>query len=474
MDFNRTTDTIIPVRHKPLTRSRQNTSRWLQILLDYIIVLGLLYFHTLQRTGDFAADYRVLATVVFFVMSFVYRVLGVYQFSGNAFSCLVALGKAWIITLLTVVLIGFITKTSTYYSREVILTWSITAYLGQCFIYLLILLILATQQRERIPAMVIGADVLGRHLVNQINNNPWMSEKIIGVVEDNDQLRDAWNEEEAPLIGKLSDIIQLLEDTGVKKVYLALSLDQAGLIQPLYLNLVERHIDVIWAPDIFGINLMNHSVRELAGVPLIYLSESPLIGSSALVKRTMDLTLSSIALLIASPVMWIVALAIKLNSPGPVIFKQQRHGWDGELITIYKFRSMKLHEEDQGKVTQAKHNDARLTGVGKFIRRTSLDELPQLFNILKGNMSLVGPRPHAIAHNEQYQQQINAYMTRHRVKPGLTGLAQVNGYRGETKELRQMEARVKYDLAYINDWSVWLDIQILFRTIFVLFGKNVY
>ena len=220
--------------------------------------------------------------------------------------------------------------------------------------------------------------------------------------------------------------------------------------------------------------IRDSSIRELGGVPLISLSETPLVGSNAFVKSLMDYTIATAALVALSPIMLLTALLVKLSSPGPVLFSQKRHGWDGEIITIFKFRSMKLHDEAEGTVTQATKNDDRVTWIGRIIRRTSIDELPQLFNVLNGTMSIVGPRPHAIAHNEFYGERIKDYMRRHRVKPGLTGLAQVNGFRGETSTLSQMEGRVEQDLAYINNWSPWLDIKIMVKTAFVLFGKNVY
>ncbi len=215
-------------------------------------------------------------------------------------------------------------------------------------------------------------------------------------------------------------------------------------------------------------------MKEMAGVPLISLSETPLVGGAALAKSVMDKSIALVALILLSPIMVFTALAVKLTSRGPIIFKQKRHGWDGRLVEVYKFRSMKVHEEQEGKVTQATKGDDRITRVGRFIRRTSIDELPQLINVLEGTMSLVGPRPHAIAHNEYYKGQIRSYMLRHRVKPGLTGLAQVNGYRGETETLDKMQGRVNYDLAYINNWSIWLDIEILFKTVFILFSRNAY
>jgi putative colanic acid biosynthesis UDP-glucose lipid carrier transferase len=250
-------------------------------------------------------------------------------------------------------------------------------------------------------------------------------------------------------------------------------MQQATLVKPLYLGLIDSNIDVIWAPDIFGVNLLNHSIREVAGVPLISLSETPMIGSSAFLKTLTDIFVASTALIMLSPVMLIVSAIIKMTSPGPILFKQMRHGWDGKLIEVWKFRSMRVHDEG-AEVTQASKQDNRITPIGRFIRRSSIDELPRLFNVLSGTMSIVAPRPHAIVHNEYYGSRIEAYMSRHRVKPGLTGLAQVNGFRGETQTIEAMADRVQYDLAYINNWSIWLDFKIILRTVFVLTGKDVY
>jgi len=184
-----------------------------------------------------------------------------------------------------------------------------------------------------------------------------------------------------------------------------------------------------------------------------------------------DKVLAGLGLVILLPLLLIVAAAIKITSEGPVLFGQQRHGWDGKIFTVYKFRSMYIHEEEEGVVTPATRSDDRITPVGNFIRRTSIDELPQLVNVLNGSMSLVGPRPHAVVHNNYYINKINAYMQRHRVKPGVTGLAQVNGFRGETQYLEKMRGRVEYDLQYIDNWSLWLDIKILARTIIVIFDE---
>jgi putative colanic acid biosynthesis UDP-glucose lipid carrier transferase len=258
-------------------------------------------------------------------------------------------------------------------------------------------------------------------------------------------------------------------------VYVALPLRLTHQVDQIQSLLFDCNVDIIWAPDIFSLNLLNHSVREVAGIPLITLSETPLIsGGRAFLKVVMDRIIAGLALIALCPLMVVTAIAIKLDSRGPVFFRQPRHGWDGREFQVLKFRSMVVHQEHAGAVTQAQRHDPRITRVGRFIRRTSVDELPQLFNVLEGSMSLVGPRPHAIAHNQFYSDKVNAYLARHRIKPGMTGLAQIRGHRGETDSVEKMQKRVECDLEYINRWSPWLDLKILFLTPFALFSRNAY
>ncbi|MBN4073447.1 exopolysaccharide biosynthesis polyprenyl glycosylphosphotransferase [Mariprofundus ferrooxydans] len=266
----------------------------------------------------------------------------------------------------------------------------------------------------------------------------------------------------------------MVEKYNIQRVYFALPMKTSHQVRDLQLQLIDLNVDIVWAPDIFGLHMISPSVRELAGVPLYYLSESPLVEGAQLSKMLLDKSLTLVALLLLFPFMLIIALAVKLTSPGPVLFKQERHGLNGKIIKVMKFRSMQVHDEADGVITQATRNDSRITSIGQFLRRSSLDELPQLFNVLKGDMSLVGPRPHARAHNDFYAGKIEAYMSRHRILPGMTGLAQVNGFRGETDTLEKMEKRVEYDLAYINNWSIWLDVRIMIKTVYTLLSKNAY
>jgi putative colanic acid biosynthesis UDP-glucose lipid carrier transferase len=215
-------------------------------------------------------------------------------------------------------------------------------------------------------------------------------------------------------------------------------------------------------------------MRNMDGVPVVSLLESPFVGLNGLVKRLTDIVLASLILILIAPVLLVVAIGVKLGSPGPVIFRQRRNGLDGDEIVVYKFRSMRVMENGP-QVTQATKGDPRVTPFGAFIRRTSLDELPQFVNVLQGRMSIVGPRPHAVAHNEQYRPIIRSYMVRHKVKPGITGWAQVNGCRGETDVVEKMAARVHYDLEYLRNWSLGLDLRIIARTVRqMLFDRSAY
>ncbi len=298
---------------------------------------------------------------------------------------------------------------------------------------------------------------------------------MVGVVDDVDSADPEWNNSVSPRLGGVEQIPSLIRKHGIRRVYIALSMKNSSRIGSIYDGLSHLGVDVVWVPDIFRMHLLNHSVREVGGLALVSLSESPMMsGGRAFIKTLLDGVCAVLALVLFSPVLIATALAIKYESSGPVIFKQKRHGWNGKVIRVWKFRSMYIDQPAPDQVQQATRDDPRITRVGRFIRRTSIDELPQLFNVLQGRMSMVGPRPHAVQHNEEYSKKIDAYLMRHRIKPGITGLAQVNGCRGETETLDKMEKRVAYDLAYINNWSIWLDLKILAKTPFSLLSNNIY
>ncbi|HFO1752458.1 TPA: undecaprenyl-phosphate glucose phosphotransferase, partial [Klebsiella pneumoniae] len=274
--------------------------------------------------------------------------------------------------------------------------------------------------------------------------------------------------------GSFAKLVEDAREGNIDRIYIALSMKDEAKIKHIVGQLTDTTCSVLLIPDLFTFNILQARTEEINGVPVVPLFDTPLNGINMVFKRLEDIIVSFIILVLISPILFIIACAVKFTSPGPVIFRQIRYGMDGKPIKVWKFRSMTVMENDS-KVIQATKNDIRITRVGGFLRKTSLDELPQFFNVFLGQMSVVGPRPHAVAHNEQYRTLIQGYMLRHKVKPGITGLAQINGWRGETDTLDKMEKRIEYDLLYIRGWSVWLDLKIIFLTIFKGFvNKSAY
>jgi putative colanic acid biosynthesis UDP-glucose lipid carrier transferase len=266
----------------------------------------------------------------------------------------------------------------------------------------------------------------------------------------------------------LKDVAAYTNEHGVREIYITMPLGSQPRIVELLEQVQGTTASLFFVPDVFGISIIQGRLQDMSGVPVVGICETPFTGTNDLVKRISDIVLSTIILILISPILLAVAIGVKLSSPGPVIFRQRRNGLDGGEIIVYKFRSMRAQDNGQV-VRQATKADPRITPFGAFIRRTSLDELPQFINVLQGRMSIVGPRPHAVAHNEEYRRLIKAYMVRHKVKPGITGWAQVNGFRGETDTIEKMQARVEYDLEYLRNWSLGLDLQIIVRTIRLMF-----
>jgi putative colanic acid biosynthesis UDP-glucose lipid carrier transferase len=260
----------------------------------------------------------------------------------------------------------------------------------------------------------------------------------------------------------------------VDVIYIALPIRHEERTKELLDELHDSTASIYFVPDIFVFDLIQARMDDIHGIPVVALCETPFVGFDGLVKRLSDILIATLVLLLTAPLMILIAIGIKLTSPGPTIFKQRRYGLDGQEIKVYKFRTMFV-TEDEEHVPQATRDDPRITPFGTFLRRFSLDELPQFINVLQGRMSVVGPRPHAIAHNETYRKLIKGYMVRHKVTPGITGLAQVNGLRGETSTVEAMKARVEYDLNYLRYWSLGLDFKIILRTAAILFSdKNAY
>ncbi|SXD46994.1 UDP-glucose lipid carrier transferase [Klebsiella quasivariicola] len=306
---------------------------------------------------------------------------------------------------------------------------------------------------------VVGSLPAGINLLRGFMDEPWLGFVVRGVYDD--IKLDDYNG--VPYGGNINDLIKDAREGKLDRVYIALGMHDEIKIKNIVGQLTDTTCSVLLIPDIFTFNILQSRTEEINGVPVVPLFDTPLNGINMVVKRLEDIVVSSIILLLISPLLACIACAVKFTSPGPVIFRQVRYGMDGKSILVWKFRSMTVMENDN--VIQATKNDVRITKIGKFLRSTSLDELPQFFNVFLGQMSVVGPRPHAVAHNEQYRTLIQGYMLRHKVKPGITGLAQINGWRGETDTLDKMEKRIEYDLLYIRGWSIWLDLKIIFLTV---------
>jgi len=465
---------LAPSRHEFMHQQPLWLAFWGQWFISMAAVLSLLYGLAMVKSDSFDTHYRILSLAVLFCSVPIYSYIHVFESRASYLSILSNLAIAWVVLLSTLFCLAFVTKTGALFSREVIIKWSILGIVVQSLTFLPIhaLCHFYHRKKEKIQkTLIIGSGSLGQMLADRLSQQ--QGETMTGVVhhKDDDSLIAI---RPCSAIGGVEDLMDIIRENDIQKVYIALPAEDMGKIDTIYVSLMDVSVDVVWVPDVTSMLLLNHSVSEMGGMPVIHLNESPLTSnpSSALVKYAMDFLLAFLGLIALSPVMISVALAVKFSSPGPVLFKQARHGWNGKVFQLYKFRSMRQHDDNS--VTQATRGDSRVTAVGRFIRRTSIDELPQLFNVLKGDMSLVGPRPHAVAHNDYYSGKIRAYMSRHRIKPGITGLAQINGARGETETIDKMENRVRLDLEYINQWSLWRDIKILIKTPFVLLSPDVY
>lgn len=468
---------------RTLLQRRSNLSNVVQQLLDGAAVITASYALIAHHLGGVYSAYINFILVQLVVMALVYDRFAIYRSNGHLVDKGLNLFKAWAVTFLILIVIGFLTKQSANYSRYLMMQLFVLGFATQLIMHLLFRfvyqkLILRSQQNEKV--LIVGQSRLAYYLQHKISDNPWVGEQVAGFVtipseESKGSGRKAAGRKNDPtILGSIDALPALIDQHDISTVYIVTQLKSAVDLESIYGEILDKHVAIHWIPDIFSLRLVNHSVKEISGIPVLTLAETPLIGMRLLLKSVVDKVLSVLILLMIFPILILVAIAIKLDSSGPVFFRQNRAGWSGKTFKIWKFRSMVVHQEDVGKLKQATKGDKRITRVGAFIRKTSLDELPQIFNVLTGDMSLVGPRPHAIQHDTEYSQRISEYFTRHQIKPGITGLAQVRGLRGETTDIEQMVLRIESDIEYINNWSIWLDVSILFRTVFAFTGKGAY
>ena len=321
--------------------------------------------------------------------------------------------------------------------------------------------------------IIVGAGTLGELTCDTMIEESWAGYKPVALFSDAKPVgHDYKNIKVEGDISELTDFIekQRQSEQVIHEVWIALPLQESDKIQHIQEALLNTTVSAFLVPDLMGFNISDYQITEAAGLPVIDLSTSSLKHSHAFLKRLEDIIISLLMLIVLSPVFTITAILLKMNSKESVFFKQRRYGMGGQEINVWKFRSMSSSDDGET-VQQAKKNDPRVTKIGHFIRRYSIDELPQLFNVLNGTMSLVGPRPHAVAHNEFYRDKIHGYMSRHSIRPGMTGWAQVNGCRGQTETIEKMQRRIRYDIEYMKQWSILFDFRILLKTLIVIF-KN--
>ncbi len=378
----------------------------------------------------------------------------------------------WMLTCGILLALIFLSKSAVQFSRATILIWAIATPLALVGVRAVIRYATRHFRKQGLNSRSVAIVGGGKHaakLIDVISSSPWMGLHIDGVYDDAESPQAGYK-----ISGDIDALMAKVHQKQLDNIYITYPMREEEKIRSLLERLADSTASVSVVPDFFVSDLLQSRWRSLGDVPLVSVFESPIFGTSLFIKRMEDLLLGSLILLLISPLLLVIALAVRMTSPGPALFKQRRYGLNGQVIEVWKFRSMCVLE-DGPNVPQATRNDPRVTKLGAFLRCTSLDELPQFFNVLQGTMSIVGPRPHAVAHNEEYRKLIHGYMLRHKVKPGITGWAQVNGWRGETDTTQKMEMRVQHDLEYINNWSLWLDLKIILMTVFGgMRGKSAY
>jgi len=447
-------------------------------MLPFVTVLTLAIC-TLIRGQSWSFELSGLGLVTFLISAQIFTPLDLEKRKGTERALRLAsrILLEWACVIAVLVFLATSFKLLHVFPRDIIVSWFLLTPVAMRLVDSLkypVAQWLASDQGMDQRYIIIGANDVGAELARRIENSN-AGEKFFGFLDfrSAERVIDGLGK---PITTKCSarDFADFVRNNSIGRVYLALPISRAPRIEELLKELRDTTASVYFVPDIFAFDLVQARCVQINGMPAFSICDSPLQGMSGFWKRAFDVALASIALLLTWPVLLVVGLAIKQSSPGPILFKQRRYGLNGEEILIYKFRSMTVCE-DGSEVAQATQRDCRVTRLGAFLRRTSLDEAPQILNVLEGKMSFVGPRPHAVAHNELYRKLISGYMIRHKVRPGITGWAQVNGLRGETSTVDKMHLRVQYDLDYLRNWSLWLDVKIIARTaLIVLHDRNAY
>jgi putative colanic acid biosysnthesis UDP-glucose lipid carrier transferase len=446
----------------------------LQSVMPAVVAVGSLYV-TIVFFGivfDRSSEAIIIVAVLCLILIQAPREVST-QLTSARLSSITDVIFRWLLLLAVMLAIGYVTKSLHEYPRRIFLTWAVVTPIALIFSTLAMqevmhhFLMNAFDNRSAIFA---GYNNSSLELARRLTSNPAMRLEVSGFFDDRSSDRLGM-EADAKLIGSLSDLSAYVKEHGTDVIFIALPIRHVKRVMNLLDDLRDTTASIYYVPDVFVFDLIQARSGEIHGIPVVAMCETPFYGYRGVTKRLTDIVLSVVILLLFLPLLLLISVLVKASSPGPVIFKQRRYGLDGQEIAVYKFRTMTV-TEDGAQITQASKTDNRITRIGGILRRASLDELPQLINVLQGRMSLVGPRPHAVAHNEEYRKLIKGYMVRHKVLPGITGLAQVNGCRGETSQLEEMEARVNYDLDYLRRWTPMLDIKIILLTAVKVFRDD--
>ncbi len=448
-------------RPEQLALGADNVLSLVESLIGPVAIISSLLALAFYFDGEIDPAYLIVSVVVFAL-----------TYPGNSrlqrplFGSLVDIVTSWLGIAALLLVTGWATHFIGNFTDEVVIAWLWAAPLSELAVHLTLRAAAPTLLKLSGPprhALIVGMNEQGLALADRISSSRYSRIELKGFVDGRDASRLP---ADTPyrLLGKMDRLAALARSHHAELIYLSLPMASQPRILQVLDDLKDTTASIYFAPDMFVTDLIQGRTSAVCGLPVISVCETPFKGSDGIVKRASDIVLALLILTLMAPLLALIALAVKLSSPGPIIFKQRRYGLGGEEIYVYKFRSMTC-TEDGGAIRQAQHNDERVTRLGAFLRRSSLDELPQFVNVLQGRMSIVGPRPHAVAHNELYRKLIKGYMVRHKVKPGITGWAQINGFRGETDTLDKMQGRIALDLDYLRNWSLRLDIHIILKTI---------
>lgn len=464
------------VQNNPGLRSNNSVPSVFRIV-DIAVLVNAFFLMLLLNDVDLDSKYLLMVTFtttafLYFAESFgLYRRLRLKNLTERAMTIFTVVS----VSFLLMITILFLFKEAETFSRLVIFFWYLLSVVGLIawrLAYRAVKIQRFQHGKGLRKVAIIGLNSVGKALYEEIHNHTELGLEFAGFYDDREVER--LKGDLCDLKGDVNDVLKLAQSGRLDSIYICIPFTAEKRIAHIIRTLSDSTVNVYIVPDFLLNTIMHGNLGNLGTVDTISVFEQPITGSKEFYKRSFDITFSLVALILLSPLLAAIAFAVKLTSKGPVLFKQDRYGLDGKRIKVHKFRSMTVMENSD-KVVQAKKDDKRITKVGAFLRRTSLDELPQFYDVLIGNMSVVGPRPHAVAHNEEYRKLVDFYMLRHKVKPGITGWAQINGWRGETDTLDKMEKRIEYDLQYIRNWSLWWDIKIIFMTVFKGFmNKNAY